>query len=144
MKNLKNTLITLLLMFVVFIPTKVFAENYGENFKKILTNGKLVINSVSPKTVPDTYFIIHELPFYDENGNSRYGDLSGYFSVESIDEDYNGASIDYTDKTTYQLIENHEVPIQYNYDKNILKEVEKLVKGLPREKDFYVIDDMEY
>ena len=143
MKNFKNILLTFILLLVVFIPTKVLAENYGEDFKKILTDGKLVINSVPPKKDTDAYFIIYELPFYDENGDSKYEDLRGYFSIDAIDEDYNSVTIDYIDKTSYELIESHEVPIVYNYDKDIAKEVDKLVKGLPREKDFYVIDDLE-
>ena len=143
MKNLKKYLLAAVLLLTIIIPTKVFAENYGEDFKKLLTDGKLVINSIPPKNEDESYYIIEELPFYDKNGNYKFEDFKGFFSIDDVSDDFKKITIEYIDKDDYHMIEKHTVDIVYNYDKNILKEVEKLVKELPREKEYYLIDDLE-
>lgn len=143
MKNIKVILFSLIALFIMFLSTNVLAKDYSEDFNTILTDGKLVINSIPPKNEMESWYIIYDYPFYYDGGDYKYEDMIGRFDVISVTPDFKKCVIEYRKKDNYELLAKREIEIVYNYDENVLKEVEKLASGLPEDKDYYYIDDLE-
>lgn len=134
MKNKKILVIGILLImsFVVCISNSVYAETMSDNFKKILTDGKLVIRSVEPKTLDEAYVIVGE--YVDSNYPNFYADVS------NISKDYKYCDISYDDGKTK---ESHNVEISYVYDKATKTTVEKYIKQIPEDIEYFSVKDME-
>lgn len=134
MKNKKILVMFALLImsFVVCISNFVYAETMSDNFKKILTDGKLLINSVEPKSIDEAYIIIGE--YIDAKYPNFYADIS------TLDKDYLHCDIVYNDEKTQ---ETHNVEIVYNYDKKIKSSVGKYLKQIPENIEYFNVRDME-
>lgn len=136
MKNLKKVLgvfVVFVMVAVLMLPTSVSAET--DALDKVLTNGKLVVNSVEPKDISEAWSLVYE---------------DKLMEVEGIWVDWDGSfNADYTKVTVYygeygDITKPKEVEIVYNYDKDIKAIVDAMVEKLPEDKTKFELTDLEY
>ncbi len=128
MKRIKLFAIMLVFVLCSILTTTVFAAEMSEDFKKILTDGKLIVKAYKP-TNKENATLLLDLYLMDN---------------------YKGFSIDSTtfnsDFTSCELLyntERHVVNIEYKYDEELKKIVDGYMeKILARNKKFEV-DDLE-
>ncbi len=131
-KKFKNLTIIFIAFLIIGI-TNVNAEEMSTNFTAILTDGKLVINSIAPTN--------------EEEAGVTLG--------EYISEKYEGFSVDVTTcNITYTKCnviynyslpdeETHEVDFEYNYDESIKLIIDEYVNNIPDSKDTFEVKDLE-
>lgn len=130
MKSVKKILglFVLGIVTILILPSKVYAAS---DFDAYLTNGKLVINGVEPQDEDEAYyrFAVH----FEQLGADGY--------------EIAPASCDSTFTTCYLVYhlgrddqEDKEVKIVYNYDKNVKKVVDALIKNMGNKTTFDLTD----
>ena len=136
MKKIKClALVFVLVLTAAFIlPQGIFADD--DVFAKILTDGKLVVNGIKPTNIDEAWVIVGENTI-DKFEGDYYLDWS-----KSFNEDYTECTIYYgrhedTDKSK-------KVEIVYNYDKDVKKVVDTIIKKLPEGQNEFSLTDMEY
>lgn len=143
MKNFKKIFLGfVVLSSMLFIPN-VKATEMSNTFKKALTNGKLVVNSVPPKDIDDAYYILGEYPFYDLDQTYRFDENEGYFM---IDASTCNTTFTVCDMTLWNGSSNetHEVEIVYNYDADIYAKLSNSLSAFSKDRDVvFTIADME-
>lgn len=136
MKKLKKVLgvfVVFVMVAVLMLPTSVSAET--DALDKVLTNGKLVVNSVEPKDINEAWSLVYE---------------DKLMEVEGIWVDWDGSfNADYTKVIVYygnygDTSKPKEVEIVYNYDKDIKAIVDAMVEKLPEDKTKFELTDLEY
>lgn len=128
----------------------VFQEEYSQNFKNILKNGKLEIrSSVESDKKEKVNRGVQGLS--NENYNfeiSNYYDYTKNKSVSLINDECTKVTIRMIDKTTYKTVEQHVVEITYNTEKsdefksilNLNKEGKLVVNGVkPTDENTFMI-----
>lgn len=133
MKN-KKILVVMLFLFSValLMPmlNRVFAVEMSDAFKQILTDGKLVINSVEPTSLDEAYFLIAEYVGNTyENFRADADTCNENFTYCDITYDYMGENE-----------ETHRVNIVYKYDKSIKTLINNYASEFPSKKVFRVKD----
>lgn len=114
---------------ISLVPLVTKAENYGETFKKyVKEDGKIVINAPAPRDIDEAYYIIGEYP-YDENSPLSFSDCN---------ESYTKCTF-----TDFMTNETHVLDIEYNYDKEISKQVDEIVDKIPKNVEYFNIRDFE-
>lgn len=132
----KKVLLSLLFLFSItlLMPmfNKVFAVEMSDTFKRILTDGKLVINSVEPTSADDANFLIGEYV------STTY---EGFWAdVNTCNDDFTSCDITYDYMGENE--ETHTVSIVYNYDKNVKTLINNYTNKFPSNKVF-MVKDME-
>ena len=144
MGKIKKVLGVFILSMVLFIPG-VLADDMSDAFKKALTNGKLVIDSVPPRTEDEAYFIVSELPFYELDQTYKYDEKDGYFMIDisTCNDDYTVCDLS-LNNFNGPGSETHEVEIVYNYDANIYSRLSSMFETFNVDDDIvYTISDLE-
>ncbi|MGN0329526.1 MAG: hypothetical protein ACI4D4_11185 [Lachnospira sp.] len=140
-KLLSCTLLLLIVVSSLPIPTFAIVENMSEEFKSILNkDGKFVMNAVKPESEDEAYWLFNETEYMNET----YPD----FSFDSFSNDYQTCEISYKyDYTTQTVQEKHVVEIIYNYDKTVKSMVDGMVSKFPAGEEFdgyyFAVKDME-
>ena len=134
MKKFKKlALILAFLMFAtIILSSNVFAS--GDIFDKLLTNGKLVVNSVKPDSKDMAYTIVYEHMIMDKYPN-YYIDWNNSFN-----EDFTKCTIYYGNHQEGDP--SKEVEIDYVYDKNVKTVVDSLINKLEG-KDTFNLNEIE-
>lgn len=133
---------SVLLVFVMLlsiIPTTVFAiaesSKMSEEFSKVLTDGKLVLNYAKPTSMDDEMVWIVADDFYFRNPNFM-------FNPDTFTEDFSKVELTmYAEET-----EKHIVDVVWNYDAEVLDGAEELVANFPDEWSSYIwleLSDLE-
>ncbi|MBR2861367.1 MAG: hypothetical protein IKB86_05970 [Clostridia bacterium] len=136
MKHLRKLLSVLLVLATLFsvsaITTSVYADSkMSEEFKKGLTNGKLVLNFAKPTGNDDAYVgMLADL--FEDTANSYY--LHDSNGKPAFSKDLSKVDASLGD-------EEHTVDVVWNYDKNVQKKAQEIVKKIP--KSFY-LKDLEF
>lgn len=118
---------------VLMLPTSVLAET--DALDKVLTDGKLVVNSVEPKNISEAWSLVYEDNLMEVEG--IWVDWEGSFN-----KDFTKVTVyygEYLDKSNPK-----EVEIVYDYDKDIKTIVDEMVKKLPEDKTKFELTDLEY
>lgn len=133
----KITFLVLTLVAYLTVGTmSVNAEEYGEPFKKITSDGTLKINSVRPTNEAEADFFIG-------NYLSSFDTEDYYYGFDNCNEDYSTCLVVATSIDGTQL-ESHTLKFTYaTVDENIASEVNKIISGMPENKN-YVVEDLEF
>lgn len=111
-----------------------YKEEYSDIFKKVTTDGNLVVKSIKPTTMEEAEFFL--------NSYMSLFDYDKYmFYKGECNDDYTICDIVVGDE--YNILETHKVNISYaKLDEKILSKVNELLKNLPKGKRF-VVEDLE-
>ena len=104
---------------LLIIPKNVFAESV---FDKLLTDGKLVVNSIQPSNSNDAYAVVYENTIMPVD-EKYYLDWD-----TSFNSDCSEVTIYYGNHNTGDP--SVTVPINYTYDKDIKKVIDSLVSAI--------------
>lgn len=126
MGNFMKYASTLAFAMALTFPVNALAKN---DIEKMLTNGKLVINSVQPTNINESYYIF-------ENVGEKWPGY--YIDSNSCNQDYSNCDLIYQGKKV------QSVDITYNYDKDVKKVVDNLVKNLNGKELFFELRDYEF
>ena len=147
MKMKKKIFGIIVLILAIILTPKVFAEEMNEAFKLVLNEeGKLIIDSIPPKDYEEAIYIIEERTFYDNEYNpkydfEKYGELS--INLDTCDEKYTKCTMYLREYMGTNIIEQHDVEIVYNYDKEILTKLNNLISNFPKNIENFEITDLE-
>ena len=133
---------SVLLAFIILLSvmsTTVFASNenqkMSEEFSKILTDGKLVLNFVKPTSIEDTIM-------WDAADNFSLENSNFMFNPDTFTEDFSKVELSmYAEET-----EKHIVDVVWNYDAEVLEGTEELVANFPEDWSSYInleLSDLE-
>lgn len=133
MKILALTFMTFLSVGVV----NVNAEEYGEVFKKITSDGTLEIKTIKPTNE-------READFFIGNYLSSFDTEDYYFGFDNCNEDYSECLVVATSNVDSTQLESHTLKFTYaTIDENIASEVNKVISKMPENKT-YVVEDLEF
>lgn len=135
MKKFKIWGALLIIGCIFLLPNKAFAE---ADFSKLLTNGKLVINSVKPTNDEMAYTVIYEYMMMDKFPNY-------YINWEKpCNKDYSKCTIYYNENGMQGKDNpNQEIEISWKYDKDVKTVVDTLVSRLDK-KDTFNLNEIEF
>lgn len=137
MKKRILSFLLVVMMLVTMLPMTAFAtENeMSDEFKALLNEkGQFEMNSVIPTTEREEFLILQQYIL-------AITDYCVEIEVAgTYEEDVFKRNILLN---TDEIFEMHEVEIVFNYDENIKKDVDALVKTFPQEETFFYVRDME-
>lgn len=107
----------------------VYDKKMSDDFKSVLENGKFVINSVKPNT-EEEWWSLSEVLFMSMKENPWY--------ISYEEEDLSALDLTIIDSNGYP--ETHRVETVFNYDKNIKKVADEILKKIPENEEFMVKD----
>lgn len=132
MKRFKIWGVLLIIGCIFILPNKVLAK---ANFDKILTDGKLVINSIKPTNDEMAYTVIYEYMMMD-----KFPDY--YIKWDNpCNKDYSKCTIYYGNQQEDDP--SKEVEMSWNYDKDIKTVVDTLISKLDG-KDTFNLNEIEF
>ena len=102
-----------------------------------VVDGKFVFDSVKPKTAEDLY-LIYENIYYE--GFEDYDAYHFYFLENTCNSDLTKCTFV---ESVNGVETQKEYEIVYNYDENVKKVVDRIVKNLPANKQTYELTDLE-
>ena len=141
MSSLKkfSSIILIVLMLLSMVPSTVFAtadrQQMSEEFSKVLTDGKLVLNSVKPTSMDDEIIWIVADDFCFANTNFM-------FNPDTFTEDFSKVELSMHAGET----EKHIVDVVWNYDVEILEGAQAITDNFPEEWSSYIhleLSDLE-
>ena len=136
MKKLKLFAIIIAMFLFITAFSTVHAAEMSNEFKSILTDGKLVLNSFQPTNADEAMLAIEM--YIMENNQDFTVDSTSY------NKDYTSCKILYkVNPSTGKAQEEHVVSIEYKYDANIKKYIDAYVAKLPAGGTKFEVKDME-
>jgi hypothetical protein len=138
--NYFRKLVSVLLIVVILLtitPATLFANavKMSEEFRAVLTDGKLVLNSAKPESMDDEIIWIAADDFY-------FGNLNFMFNPDTFSEDFSKVELSmYAEET-----EKHIVDVVWNYDAEILEGAQAIADDFPEEWSSYIhleLSDLE-
>lgn len=116
----------------------VYEEKYSDAFKNVITDGKIVINSIRPKNS-------EQADFFLQNYLNNISTSSREYSSGTCNDDYTicDISVLIRNKDDSYTTESHKANITYaKIDTNKQVQVNKVLASLPKNKKF-VVEDLE-
>lgn len=119
------------------------ANAKADEFDKVLTDGKLVINSIEPTNMSEFQALV-VMPLYEEY-EGEYGFKYDDENHKTMCNDtFTKCTMEYSDGDWSKPRPTKEVEIVYNYDKNAKTVIDKLLTNLPEDGDSYTLTDTEF
>lgn len=106
-----------------------YDKQMSDDFKNVLTDGKFVINSVKP-TTEDEWWMLFEVLYMSLQEDAWFHSYD--------EEDLSAMDLTIIDSKGYP--ETHRVEVVFNYDENIKKIADELIKKIPEREQFEVKD----
>ncbi len=135
-----------LLLGLICIP-KVFAEETKTVADFILNEkGQLVVNSIPPKDYDEAIALIGDYTFYNKDASPKYDAEKygeGSIEMDTCNENYTKCKLVVREYMSPDIIFEKEVEIVYNYDENIKKQLEELIKNFPKDIENFEVSDLE-
>lgn len=130
----KNKIIMILILaLILFLPNTVLAE---ANFDDLLTDGKLVINSIKPTSDEMAYSVIYEYGIMDKYPNY-------YVNFDSpCNADYSKCTIYYGNHNP-ETDPHQEVEMSWVYDENVKTVVDSLINKIGNQ-DTFALNEIEF
>lgn len=119
-----------ILLFIFILTTIIMPNVHATSvFDSVLTDGKLVVNSIPPKTEEEAYSIFSDIG------------LEGFYvNVSSCTNNYTSCTLNYSNGSS--IFEEKTVTIEYKYDKSIKTAVDSIVENIPDKE--YKMSDAEF
>ncbi len=141
-----GSMLLVVVMLLTIVPTTIFAnaqsEEMSEEFRNILTDGKLVLNYAKPSSKDDLLAQIACDSFEDATGifslHNEYGEVA-------LSDDLSKVTIGMWQNM--EKVESHTVDVVWNYDEKAYKAAQSFMQNLPAngsEGTYFYLSDLEY